>query len=103
MASINKDNIIQILFTCKAVQTYMRGSRNFCRGSRPAGQLFFPQLILQWGSNGFIAEKDCEWVQLFPGGGGGGVQMLISIETHVTCHFPGEVRTPIPPLDPHMT
>ena len=34
-------------------------------------------------------------VQLFPGGGG---QMLISIETHIhTC-----VRTPYPPLDPHM-
>ena len=29
-------------------------------------------------------------VKLFPGGGGGGVQMLISIETHVrTCYFPG--------------
>ena len=28
-------------------------------------------------------------VQLFPGGGGG-VQMLISIETHIrTCYFPG--------------
>ena len=26
-------------------------------------------------------------VQLFPGGGG--VQMLISIETHITCDFPG--------------
>ena len=40
------------------------------------------------------------------GGGGGdrrGVQMLISIETHITCDFPWEgVRTPYPPLDPHM-
>ena len=38
-------------------------------------------------------------VQLFPGWGGG-VQMLISIETHITCHFPGRgagVRTPYPP------
>ena len=35
--------------------------------------------------------------------GGGGVQMLISIETHIrTCYFPGGVRTPYPPLDPHM-
>ena len=44
------------------------------------------------------------WVQLFPGGGGGrGVKMLISIETHITCDFPGGgVRTPILPLDPHM-
>ena len=35
---------------------------------------------------------------------GGGGQMLISIETHITCDFPGGVRTPYPPppLDPHM-
>ena len=40
-------------------------------------------------------------VKLFPGGGG--VQMLISLETHVlTCYFPWGVRTPYPPLDPHM-
>ena len=33
-----------------------------------------------------------------------GVQILISIETHIrTCYFPGgEFRTPYPPLDPHM-
>ena len=34
-----------------------------------------------------------------------GVRMLISLETHVrTCYFPGGggVRTPYPPLDPHM-
>ena len=52
--------------------------------------------------------KDPEGVHYFPGGGvqfvqGGGVQMLISIETHIhTCYFPGCVRTPYPPLDPHM-
>ena len=42
-------------------------------------------------------------VQLFPGGG---VQMLISIETHITCDIPrgwGGVRTPIPPVDPHLS
>ena len=42
--------------------------------------------------------KDPEGVQLFTGGGGGegptfsrggGVQMLISIETHITFDFPG--------------
>ena len=35
-------------------------------------------------------------VQLFPGR----VQMLISVETHITCDFPeggGGVRTPYPP------
>ena len=29
--------------------------------------------------------------------------MLISIESNTTCDFPGGVRTPIPPLDPHMS
>ena len=61
----------------------------------------------------FYFTKDPEGVLYFPGGrgvklfpgGGGGVQMLISLETHVrTCYFPGGggVRTPYPPLDPHM-
>ena len=40
-------------------------------------------------------------VATFSGGGGGGVQWLISIETHITCDFPGG-RPPIPPLDPHV-
>ena len=31
-----------------------------------------------------------------------GVQMLISIETHTTCDFPGGSGPPIPPLDLHM-
>ena len=40
-------------------------------------------------------------VQLFPGGG---VQLLIPIETHITCDFPGGwVWTPSPPLDPHLS
>ena len=54
--------------------------------------------------------KNLEGVHYFPGGcvklfpgGGGGFQMLISLETHIrTCYFPGDVRTPYPPLDPHM-
>ena len=33
-------------------------------------------------------------VQLFPGGGS---NCLFRIETHITCDFPGEVRTPCPP------
>ena len=41
-------------------------------------------------------------VQLFPGGGGGS-NCLFPIETHITCDFPGGVRTPCsPPLDPHL-
>ena len=70
-------------------------------------RLFNSFYHLQRGSNGFIKH--------FPGGGGptfsrGGVQLLISIETHftITCDFPGGgggsgPPTPYPyPLDPHM-
>ena len=53
--------------------------------------------------------KDPEEFQHFQGGGGvklffRGVQMLISIETHITCDFPGGgVRAPYPPpLDPNL-
>ena len=55
--------------------------------------------------------NDPEGVHYFPGGesnffqGGGGVQMLISLETHVrTCYFPGGggCPDPLPHLDPHM-
>ena len=28
--------------------------------------------------------------------------MLISIEPHITCDFPGGSGPPIPPLDPHI-
>ena len=71
------------------------------------------------GSNGFIAEKTILILYqgsrggpLFSGGsnffqGGGGLQMPISIETHIrNCYFPGGgggfVWTPYPPLDPRM-
>ena len=50
----------------------------------------------QRGSNNFQGG-----VQFFPGG----VQMLISIETHITCDFPGGEGGPdplSPPLDLHM-
>ena len=51
--------------------------------------------------------KDPEKSIIFQGGCptlSRGVQMLISIETHIrTCDFPGGgVRTPYPPLDPQM-
>ena len=63
----------------------------------------------QRGSNGFIIEKSILFqgpeggptfsrgVQHFPGGG---VQMLISIETHITCD--PDPLSPPPPLDPRM-
>ena len=92
----------------------MRGSRDFCQ-SYLVLSLFYS---LQRGSTGFIAEKTILILYqgsrgqrgsiIFQGGGGvklfpGGVQMLMSIETHVrTCYFPGGVRTPYLSLDPHM-
>ena len=44
--------------------------------------------------------KDPEGVQHFPGGPtfSRGVQMLISIETHITCDFPGGGPDPLPPV-----
>ena len=37
------------------------------------------------------------------GGGGGGGFQLPTKETQITCDFPGGgVRTPCPPLDPHL-
>ena len=38
-------------------------------------------------------------VQLFPGWG---VPIAYSYRKYITCDFQGEVRTPCPPLDPHM-
>ena len=111
----------------------MRGSRNFFQGGGGGVQarrsenilnnvfffLFFSKsstyFSLQRGSNGFITEKTI----LFQGSRGGptlsrgdptffqewGVQMLISIETYITCAFPGGgggVRTPYSPLVPHF-
>ena len=49
--------------------------------------------------------KDPERVQHFQGGStfSRGIQMLISIEAHITCDFPGGGSRPhISPLDPHM-
>ena len=82
----------------------MRGLRNFfVRGGGGGGGVQAPQLILQF-------TEGVQWFYYtFSRGsnffqGGGGVQMLISIETHITitCDFPGGSGPPIPPLDPHM-
>ena len=94
----------------------MRGSRNFCQFYLVLS-LFYS---LKSGSNGIMVlllrklylyfTKDPEAVHYILGGGGSnffqgwGVQTLISIKTNIrTCYFPGGgVRTPYPPLDPHM-
>ena len=74
----------------------MRGSRIFCQFYLVLS-LFYS---LQRGSNGFIAEnytytlQRIQRVSIINQGGcptfSRGVQMLISIETHIrTCYFPG--------------
>ena len=85
----------------------MSRSRNFCQFYLVLS-LFYS---LKRGSNGSIAEKIILMLYkgsrggpLFSGGRGGvllfpgGVQMLISIETHIrTCYFPGGVSGPLSP------
>ena len=85
------------------------------RGSRNINQFYLVRNLFysfQRGSKGFIAEKTIlilyqgsrggpliskGGVQLFQGGGG--VQMLISIETNIrTCYFPRGVSGPPIPL-----
>ena len=60
--------------------------------------IFNPQLILQGGGGGggpaFF--RGSNFFQ------GGGVQMLISIKTHITCDFPEGSGPPVPPLGPRM-
>ena len=82
---------------------------------------FSPQLILQKSNGRFQRNlsffKVPEVVQHFPVGsnffqgggptfsrGMGGSNCLFPIETHIACDFPGGggVRTPVPPLDPHL-
>ena len=92
----------------------MRGSRNFCQFYLVLS-LFYS---LKRGSNGFIAEKTI--LILYKGsrggplfsGGGGGVHTFFQGEgpnanfyrnTYTYLLFSrGSVRTPYPPLDPHM-
>ena len=89
-----------------------RGRRQHARIQEFVSVLFNPQLILQFteGSNGFIAEKNIlilyqgsRGAPLFSRGcptfsRGGGVQMLISIETQIrTCYFPGGCTDPLSP------
>ena len=89
------DMLQQHFISCRGVSGAggnMRESRNFCQFYLVLS-LFYS---LKRGSNGFIAEKTK--LILYQGsrgsplffGGGGGVQTLISMETHIrTCYFPG--------------
>ena len=92
----------------------MRGSRNFCQFYLVLS-LFYS---LKRGSNGFIAEKTILILYKGSRGGplffqGGGVSILFSRGGGPNANFyrntytyllfyRGSVRTPYPPLDPHM-
>ena len=90
----------------------MRGSRNFCQ-SYLVLSLFYS---LQRGSNGFIAEKTILILYQGSRGGllfsrGGGVKLVpgggpnANFSSHPCTYLlfsRGGVRTPYPPLDPHM-
>ena len=86
-------------------------------GRKQPGQLFFTVYKgVQWFYYRESYKYNFPSIQHFPGGGGGsnihrgvllfpggeGVQMLISIETHITCDFSGGSGPPISPLDQHM-
>ena len=91
----------------------MRGYRDFCQ-SYLVLSLFYS---LQRGSNGLIAEKTIlilyqgsrggplfsrgGGVKLFPGGGGPNANFFRNPCTYLLFSG-GGVRTPYPPLDPHM-
>ena len=78
---------VQMLISIETHITFFQGGG----GSGP-GRFFSPQLILQFTEGGrwfyYRENYTLEGVQHFPGGSnffqGGGVQMLISIETHIT-------------------
>ena len=100
---VSHTDMLQLHFiSCRGVSGAggnMRGSRDFCQSDLVLSLLY----SLQRGSNGFIAEKTILILYqgsrggpLFSRGGGcqtfsrEGVQMLISLGTHVrTCYFPG--------------
>ena len=96
------------------LQSGFGGRRQHERIQEFLSVLFSPQLILQFkeGFQWFYCRENYTYtlqriqrrsiifwggVQFLPGGGG--VQMLISIETHIrTCYFPGGVSGPPIPL-----
>ena len=104
---------IFVIFQGRGVRLPMRGYRNFCQArlSENSSEVFssfflilnFDFLQFLRGSNGYFKEdytfpRFQRESNIFQGGGGSnGVQMLISIETHITCHFRGGSPDPYPP------
>ena len=92
----------------------MRGSRDFRQSNLVLSLIY----SLQRGSHGFIAEKTIlilyqgsrgvhnfpggGGVKLFPGGGGPNANFFRNPCTYLLFSRGWGVRTPCPPLDPHM-
>ena len=95
--------------SCADPGIFVRGVQVSLTKKRSSDNVFFsPQLNLQKSISQFqevhLFFKVPEGVQHFPGEGptfsrgGGGVQLLIPIETHITCDFSGGgVRDPLSP------
>ena len=105
---VSHTNMLQPHFiSCRGVSGAggkMSGSRNFCQFYLVLSLFYklkrFP-IVLLLRKLYLYFTKDPETVHYFQGAGGvqlfqgGGVQMLISIETHIsTCYFPGGVSAP---------
>ena len=97
---------MRLLFLCDAQiqESLSEGVRGGGKARLPKNNrnnvFFNPQLILQLYMGDPTFFKGGGVGPTFPGGGG--VTMLISIKTHITCDFPEGVLTPCPPLDPRM-
>ena len=94
---------MRLLFLCDAriQESLSEGVRGGGGGGptaekQPQQRFFKPSTdftVIHGGSNIFQGGGGVQHFQ----GGGGGVQMLISIKTHITCDFPEGVLTPCPP------
>ena len=101
---MNKSNRVHVRIQNFFVRRVEGGGGGGVQARRPENSLdnFFSAInlfySLQSGPNGFITEgrRGSNFFQ------GVGVSKEAHI-THITCDFPGgEVRTPNPPLDPHV-
>ena len=103
-------NILSILSQSNQLSlhtAYMRGSRNFCQGGGGPGQsdkkssdVFFFLVLSLFDRSQMVNFKVIYHFSRFQRGSnifqGGGSNCLFSIETHITCDFPGGVWTPSP-------
>ena len=92
--TVKSSDSVFCYFCCFLVLTFNLFN-SFTEGTDPRVRWFiFWKTIIFQGSRGRPTFYGVgEGFNFFPGGGGGGVQMLISVETYRNCDFP---RTPYP-------